>query len=152
MPTIKIDYGTNPYAQNRFCLGKICNYRRKENVERVRSSIGKGITIQFNPSRCVGEQYFFNSDSDDMISAVLTNNSNGKIFVQSPISNHKRGIENVYSVDSVPSGHNIELFDKFYFQSKIEESIKEEPGLFRISNMAHLAKVNIRIGFYPSTT
>ena len=43
--TIRIDAGTNPYAQSRFCLGRIANNKRNKLIEQVRTSIGRGIEL-----------------------------------------------------------------------------------------------------------
>ena len=43
--TIRIDAGTNPYAQSRFCLGRIANNKRNKMIEQVRTSIGRGIEL-----------------------------------------------------------------------------------------------------------
>ena len=43
--TIRIDAGTNPYAQSRFCLGRIANSKRNKLIEPVRKSIGRGIEL-----------------------------------------------------------------------------------------------------------
>ena len=43
--TIRIDAGTNPYAQFRFCLGRIANNKRNKMIEQVRTSIGRGIEL-----------------------------------------------------------------------------------------------------------
>jgi len=125
--TIRIDAGTNPYAQSRFCLGRIANNKRNKLIEQVRTSIGRGIEL---------------SGGHQHSRVELWNNSNQKVFVQSAMWNEKDGID-AATVRGIPAGQKAEVFDNQAFARKLQSTTVEGTAYESVAQLANVCKVRI---------
>ena len=42
---LQIDNGTHPFLLNRFCLGRMTNIKRTEQIEKIRCALGRGVKL-----------------------------------------------------------------------------------------------------------
>ena len=56
---LQIDNGTHPFLLNRWCLGRMTNIKRTDQIEKIRCALGRGVKLTGGCGNADGKLYIF---------------------------------------------------------------------------------------------
>jgi len=123
---LQIDNGTHPFLLNRFCLGRMTNIKRTEQIEKIRCALGRGVKLT---GGCGNADVF------------LENLSQSKVFVQSSIWNASEE-RDLATIQSIQPNQRQKIFNKIKFSLKLQEWTNSN-DYNRVAQMVNDCKIRV---------
>ena len=117
---LQIDNGTHPFLLNRWCLGRMTNIKRTDQIEKIRCALGRGVKLTGGCGNADGKWYLLKVFKSKNMSVFLENLSQSKVFVQSSIWNASEDRDPA-TIQSILPGSRSKIFNKIRFSLKLQE-------------------------------